>query len=161
MVWYGAQSRYQSLGQVSEANTEAVRTVSRHKKLDKYLLTRIMNKPLPKKTSDQKLHKPWFKHRDLISIHKNNHRKKKACLDRSLAEKAVSWENITSPHKKQTQATNCIKILMGKIMDEYENSPDSDSGSRWDENIPFRRDENIPLQVKNARNLMIPTERVR
>ena len=83
------------------------------------------------------MQKPWFKHRDLISIHKNNHRKKRACPDRSLAEKAVSWENIKSPHRKQTQATNCIRILTGKIMDEYENSPDSGSSSRQGGKYPF------------------------
>ena len=50
-----------------------------------------MNKTVPKKTSDQKLHKPRFKHRDLISIHKNNHGRKRACPDRS------------NPHRKSSE----------------------------------------------------------
>ena len=58
LVWYGAQRRYQSSGQVSEADTEAVRTGSRHIKLDKSIVTRIMNKPLPRRTSNQKMQKP-------------------------------------------------------------------------------------------------------
>ena len=78
LVWYGTHSRYQSLGKVSEANTEAVKMGSRHIKLEKSILMRIMNKPVPRKT----------------------------------------------------KSMNCIKNLMGKRMDEYENSPDSDSGSR-------------------------------
>ena len=72
-------------------------------------------------------------------------------IAQTLAEIVVSWENITSPQRKldksmltrimnklvprKTKATNCIIILTEKIMDEYENSPDS--GSRWEENIPL------------------------
>ena len=44
---------------------------------------------------------------------------------------------MIKPVPKKTQATNCIKILMGKIMDEYENSPDSGSSSRRGGKYPF------------------------
>ena len=82
-----------------------------------------------------------------------------AQIAQTLAEKVVSWENITSPHIKlnkyilmkimnkpvprKRQAMNCIRNLTGKIMDEYEKSPDS--GSRWE--------ENIPLQIKKSGTL--------
>ena len=32
---------------------------------------------------------------------------------------------MNKPVPKKTQAMNCIRILTEKIMDEYENSPDS------------------------------------
>ena len=99
------------------------------------------------------MQKPWFKHRDLISIHKKITIEERGLgeIAQTLAERVVSWENITSPHRKlgksiltrimnkhvpkKTHATNCIRILMEKIMDEYQNS--LESGIRWEENIPL------------------------